>query len=70
MTQLPEYENKQRVDDSGRCSFFSCAPQQGQEGWLSVQHNASEPCLVTDGLEMREACVCPNLSESEADIFM
>lgn len=46
---------KQCVDDSGRRSF-SCALQQGQERSLSVQRNASEPCLVTDGLEM-----CPNM---------
>ena len=46
---------KQCVDDSGRCSF-SCAPRQGQEDSLSVQRNASEPCLVTGGQEM-----CPNM---------
>ena len=64
---------KQRVDDSGRCSF-SCAPQQGQDGSQSVQRNASEPRLVTDGLEMWPNMGCvrvwPNLTATEAHISM
>lgn len=45
---------------------FSCAPQQGQGGSLSVQRNASEPCLVTDGLEM---CACVRIEPKLKRIF-